>query len=656
MASNPLNSLTSAITDSCVLAVLPFTGSYRDWSTYAHAVTPISCSWIRSDDRSNIFVGAAAGMLQVADDSVLQVSTGTLFIVGDFNRYNSDDRLFSKDTGAGQMWDWYLDGTANLGLEDSIGTTAAIAMNWVGAKSLAVTFESGQKALGYMNGLYVAMADNATTFNAGTHVVAIGNLGSTGNPLKNPFSAAMIFDEVLTADQLAVLHSWATSRVSAQKTWRGFTRPFTPDLNREENLIAAWDLSKRYNNRIPDLVSGVNDGDVFGNFQIGVPDDLGVVGKFDGVSAAIDCGNDASLRPADALTLVAIVKSKAAANLELINYRKTVSDSVFALYQIRDSSANLCVDDGSANGADIVGQYPSVYNMFDNEWHHVALVFSRADQTVIAYLDGIAGPVTATGGDYPLNSSGPGLDKLYFGCATSILRNANMEIATVKLYDEAKSADWVWRDYQKSFATRILYNSDLTNAQISLANENAGTLSNTDFTIATGSHKVVDDVEVGRAIEGVAVGYLWVPSPQAYGTWQFSLYSAPGTNLRFSFINYAPDHDNLVPGYHIELSNTGEIKLVYAGTAVLFATVPGYVSANTWYNFWVTRRVYDGLFTVYIKGGSFLTWTLVNPIGGSGTNPVASTGLKTSYAMLFNPGAGDRLADAVAHYAGVVSP
>ncbi len=66
----------------------------------------------------------------------------------------------------------------------------------------------------------------------------------------------------------------------------------------------------------------------------------------------------------------------------------------------------------------------------------------------------------------------------------------------------------------------------------------------------------------------------------------------------------------------------------------------GYVADSTWYRFGVTRRD-DGQFTAYIKGGVFTSWTLIDPTGGSGTNPVTDTTYTASKYVVLDLGVGD---------------
>ena len=61
----------------------------------------------------------------------------------------------------------------------------------------------------------------------------------------------------------------------------------------------------------------------------------------------------------------------------------------------------------------------------------------------------------------------------------------------------------------------------------------------------------------------------------------------------------------------------------------LFYTPAAYISADTVYTIRVTRSTVNE-FAVYIKGGIFANWTLVDTSGGFGPNPVTDTSTQTS--------------------------
>ena len=72
------------------------------------------------------------------------------------------------------------------------------------------------------------------------------------------------------------------------------------------------------------------------------------------------------------------------------------------------------------------------------------------------------------------------------------------------------------------------------------------------------------------------------------------------------------------------------------------------------YDIRITRSA-TGVFTSYIKGGAFADWTLIDPTGGSGTNPVTDNTHTTSCCATIDMDAGDTF-HKDEQYAGVLVP
>ena len=68
-----------------------------------------------------------------------------------------------------------------------------------------------------------------------------------------------------------------------------------------------------------------------------------------------------------------------------------------------------------------------------------------------------------------------------------------------------------------------------------------------------------------------------------------------------------------------------------------------YLDINTWYKIkW--KRTKSGVFTLYIKGGSFGdTYQLIDTTGGSGQNPVQDSTYTTSKYCVVDLDVGDKI-------------
>lgn len=211
---------------------------------------------------------------------------------------------------------------------------------------------------------------------------------------------------------------------------------FVGSGKRHPNLVGEWKFEGQpvSAGMAIDSSGNGNDGAIFNNTE-----DSGKFGKclvFNGSTAYVDCGNDASLRPLNALTVMAWIKNQSAANREIINYRRDATP--FSLYSLRQGDSNLVlvnVNDGTAAGLLKNATLPAQ----EDVWKHFALVFSRANQTLKSYVNGVEYNSTAIGGDYPLHINAGNLDKLYLGAAKNGTRHADCRIDEVKIFDFALS-------------------------------------------------------------------------------------------------------------------------------------------------------------------------------------------------------------------------
>ncbi len=165
---------------------------------------------------------------------------------------------------------------------------------------------------------------------------------------------------------------------------------------------------------------------------------------FNGTDDFVGCGNDASLRPADALTVMAWIKNQSAANREIINYRRDATP--FSLYSLRQGDSNIVlvnVNDGTAAGLSKNATLPAQ----EDVWKHFGLVFSRADQTLKSYVNGVEYNSTAIGGDYPLHINAANLDKLYLGAAKNGTRHADCSMDEVLILNYAMTGPQMFKKY-----------------------------------------------------------------------------------------------------------------------------------------------------------------------------------------------------------------
>lgn len=185
---------------------------------------------------------------------------------------------------------------------------------------------------------------------------------------------------------------------------------------------------------------------------------------------------------------------------------------------------------------------------------------------------------------------------------------------------------------------------------VSLATRVSGEIAN-GWKILSGTWRTTEDAPAGgspggRQLSTVTAGTVYQKQKAAFGSYHFRLLA--GTlgvaTSNMAFIAASPTGTGLGTGYELHLSTSGRINFrrVTAGVATtLTQAAAGYVAFGVWYDFWVTRRT-DGVFSIWIRGGVYTTWTLVSVAGGSGSNPVTDITHTTSEYVNFSGAAADQ--------------
>ncbi|MBU1018246.1 hypothetical protein KKA33_04430, partial [Patescibacteria group bacterium] len=163
-------------------------------------------------------------------------------------------------------------------------------------------------------------------------------------------------------------------------------------------------------------------------------------------SDIIDLGNDPLLRPTEEITVMAWVKSNTTDNVEVVSYRKDAPAGCYALYEIMDSSVCVDLDDGTTDGVSEDSAFNSTLPG-DGTWHHVAMTYSRNDQILKSYMDGVLQTDQEATGDYPLYTEHASLDKLFVGAAQPTLRHFDGSVDELHIYDRALTTDEITAIY-----------------------------------------------------------------------------------------------------------------------------------------------------------------------------------------------------------------
>ena len=204
-----------------------------------------------------------------------------------------------------------------------------------------------------------------------------------------------------------------------------------------------------------------------------------------------------------------------------------------------------------------------------------------------------------------------------------------------------------------------LYLDNIQTARVSLVDETSGQLSNTGYTIRSGTWRVKEDATTGeRYIECITSGVLSRRSLQAYGTWRFKILSASGTASLIQFVSDEPVRAGLAPNAYFTTFGDSNGAFVFTGESgggglgVLTKSANGHIPISQVNELAITRGQL-GEFTSYAKLGSN-PWALVDSSVG-GSNPVTRTQNPTSVHLTYWFGAGDRIY-LDNHFSGVLAP
>ena len=211
-------------------------GSFRDFSTQGNNGTPSAgVQW--EGGKQIRFPGN--GVVAVADAAELQLTQGSIVVLGDFTKQVASNNLVSKRDAGGTDYAFYVGAVAtNITFYDGVAERH-IASSIVGSKCVACTFSSGSAAELFVDGLSRGLFVGVSTVTVNDAPLNIGNNWLLSNGISTPLSAVVIVNRVLTATEMSVLYGelanlkWP-SKKSAHATRQQAANPAEP------GLVSSW--------------------------------------------------------------------------------------------------------------------------------------------------------------------------------------------------------------------------------------------------------------------------------------------------------------------------------------------------------------------------------------------------------------------------------
>lgn len=337
--------------------------------------------------------------------------------------------------------------------------------------------------------------------------------------------------------------------------------------------------------------------------------------KFGGVRDYLNCGSNAPLNVTGSATLMAWLGPK-----------DVTADSFVITHYGAAGGYALRVINGRVYAYDFGGAtWPfSTAALMVNRQQHIAatLVNGGAYRLFIDGLQDTRGAFTGLG-----TSAGIVLYTGCFGGASNFFPGL---IELPQIWNGALSPEQVYRNYLAAKDVPIYYDTFESYAVTPVAKA-VGSMCG-PFMVTVQSMLIVADAAGKKWLSGGAAAFCYGTGDWtedcAYGTWEFDFikgadaqdtpYFGTTCNNRVGYTTVG------LNGYMFGNSVDERLRLyriTNGAAAVAFInSVAGTVAVGTTYSCRIVRRV-DGQFTMYLKGGAYPNWTLVNCEGTGSTNP-----------------------------------
>ena len=200
-----------------------FLGSLRDFSGNNNSGVGTGISFQKKSDKHVVFEGT--DKITISDSSELQLTEGTIIVYGEFDSdlYTANNRIVSKRDAGGVNYEMLFTSNAVLSVYDGTNTRNA-TINWDGARSIACSFTSGSTPKAYKNGAFVTDFDDTVTVTVDDADIIIGNL-YTGNYGCSPLKGVLIYNTILTDEEIAQVHEWIMATKTPKYPKKNFVYP-----------------------------------------------------------------------------------------------------------------------------------------------------------------------------------------------------------------------------------------------------------------------------------------------------------------------------------------------------------------------------------------------------------------------------------------------
>jgi hypothetical protein len=649
-----MGKLIDSLAASIVLDVDLRDGEIRDRSATAAAVTPTgTLRFGVGKFGRHLQVGTGASFLSVADAAAQRITSGTLIVLRNAATPMGSSHLISKRSGGGTCFTLSHDGVNTLTLYDGTAGSTIIAPN--NAVFYAATSVAGQKPRFHVNGAFIGLGSVASTFATTAGIpLLIGNI-FTGAAPANGICRAILLNTVLTDAQIAAIYEELTGeRGTIATELRNPAYPYPLVQAPDTRPLIEFDMETRNGAKLANLGTA---GAAYDTTPTGA---VSVRGAFDKAtwlsgaspSAMLTAANIAELSGATKFTVETVLSfDDAATDRPIVAWSDAGAANMVYLRHAGAAGLQAYFVSGGvvASGLFALTEIPGVQYLWRVEYDgtqadnatRLKMYLNGVQQTPLTFVGTIPASLPVMARPLQIGSNTASLVNRHLGSYSCF----RMWVGTVPTAAENT------RRYRQ-FQRLLRYRLDMQAVPVTLANVTAGQIPGTQWMVNAGTHSVAQDATTPfkRWFVDVGTGTIYRSNRTAYGTFLFDFVkvSDAGTVIWCPIMSlpngkYSDAGQN---GYMILVGSNEQITLYrVTGGAVtgILGTANAYIALSTVYRLALTRNK-AGVFTLYIKGGAYATWTLVSVAGGSGTNPVTDATHTSAQSMNVWPNAGDKTA------------
>lgn len=239
-----------------------------------------------------------------------------------------------------------------------------------------------------------------------------------------------------------------------------------------------------------------------------------------------------------------------------------------------------------------------------------------------------------------LNLHTPSIVNFTIGNTSGFNRSSDGIFSQFAIYNDGKTDEWV--NHQYELGKKAIFQGQ--SGVVTGISSTGGSIDSGPLYVSFGTFDYQSEIVNGNTVQSIrcvsaGIAYLNTGfmgqsiNDAAYGYWGIWLYHVDATTSFFYPISNSPNGQ--AGDYRLSISATNQLLLTRQGAVDLFVTAPNFVTPDV-YNFFEIYRIPGGKFSVYLNG------TLVDPSGGSGTNPVVDNTTQTAMNQTVNLATGSK--------------